>query len=108
VATARRAAAATITFYATVNTTSRYLRRSAKVGAIRDALMKNDVPGMIDAVSEGMVDALAVAGVPDDARRRLAPYMELADSICLAPPDQLIEPTETDRYREALLATFAD
>jgi len=36
-----------------------------------------------------------------------APYLELADSICLTPPDQLIDPAETDAYRRALLATFA-
>ena len=106
---ARRAAAATIAFYATVNTYEPlFAPFPREVGSIRDALMKNDVPGMVDAVTDEMVDALAVAGTPDDARRRLAPYMELADSICLAPPDQLVEPAETDRYREALLATFAD
>jgi probable F420-dependent oxidoreductase len=109
VAAARRAAAASIAFYATVNTYEPlFAPFPRQVGAIRDALMKNDVPGMIGAVTDEMVDSLAVAGAPDDARRRLAPYMELADSICLAPPDQLIEPAETDRYREALLATFAD
>jgi len=109
VGAARRAAAATIAFYATVNTYEPlFAPFPREVGAIRDAVMKNDVAGMVGAVTEEMVDAFAVAGAPDDARRRLAPYMELADSICLTPPDQLMEPSETERYREALLATFAD
>jgi probable F420-dependent oxidoreductase len=106
---ARRAAAATIAFYATVNTYEPlFAPFPREVAAIRQALMKGERGGMIDAVSDGMVDALAVVGAPDEARRRLGLYMELADSICLTPPDQLIEPAETDRYREALLATFAD
>jgi alkanesulfonate monooxygenase SsuD/methylene tetrahydromethanopterin reductase-like flavin-dependent oxidoreductase (luciferase family) len=63
---------------------------------------------MVGAVTEDMVDALAVAGRPDEVRRRIADYAGLADSICLSPPDQLIDPAETDRYRGALLATFAD
>ena len=106
---ARRAAAATIAFYATVNTYEPlFAQFPAEVAAIRQALMRGERGGMVDAVRDGMMDALAVVGAPEEARRRLGPYMELADSICLTPPDQLIEPAETDRYREALLATFAD
>jgi alkanesulfonate monooxygenase SsuD/methylene tetrahydromethanopterin reductase-like flavin-dependent oxidoreductase (luciferase family) len=108
-AAARRAAAATIAFYATVNTYEPlFAPFSREVSAIRGALLSNDVLGMIDSVTDEMVDAFAVAGTPDDARRKLAPYMALADSICLTPPDQLIDPGETDRYREMLLGTFAD
>jgi probable F420-dependent oxidoreductase len=106
---ARRAAAATIAFYATVNTYEPlFAPFPREVTAIREALMNGETSGMIDAVTDEMVDALAVAGPPDEARRRLAPYIELADSICLTPPDQLIDPAETDRYRETLLSTFAD
>ena len=63
---------------------------------------------MVDAVSDDMIDTFAVTGTQDDARRKLASYLDLADSICLTPPDQLISPAETDRYREALLSAFAD
>jgi probable F420-dependent oxidoreductase len=109
VAAARRAASATIAFYATVNTYEPLFAPFPKqVAAIREALARNDTKGMVGAVTEDMVDALAVAGRPDEVRRRIADYAGLADSICLSPPDQLIDPAETDRYREALLATFAD
>jgi probable F420-dependent oxidoreductase len=109
VAAARRAAAATIAFYATVNTYEPlFVPFPREVAGIRDALMRGESSGMIDAVTDEMVDSLAVTGTPDDARRRLGPYMELADSICLTPPDQLIDPAETARYREALLTAFAD
>ena len=37
---------------------------------------------------------------------KLETYGELADSLCLQPPNQLIDPAETEAYRQALLATF--
>ncbi|MDP2674502.1 MAG: LLM class flavin-dependent oxidoreductase [Dehalococcoidia bacterium] len=104
---ARRAAAATIAFYATVNT---YEPLFAAFGEeyrrIQSAVMRGDTAEMVDAVSEQMIDAFAVAGTPDEVRGKLSAYAELADSICLAPPDQLIDPAETEEYRRALLATF--
>ncbi len=104
---ARRAAAATIAFYATVNTYEPLFSGfPAEVQRIQAALMRGDTDGMIDAVSDEMVEAFAVVGTPDEARRKLAAYGDLADSICLTPPDQLIDPAETERYREALLTTF--
>jgi probable F420-dependent oxidoreductase len=109
VAAARRAAAATIAFYATVNTYEPLFAGFPKqVASIRDALVQKNTAAMVAAVTDNMIDAFAVAGPPGEVRQRLAPYAELADSICLAPPDQLIDPAETERYREALLATFAD
>ena len=104
---ARRAAAATIAFYATVNTYEPlFAAFPGEVARIQSALLRNDTEGMIAAVSAEMVDAFAVVGTPDEARKRVAAYGELADSICLSPPDQLIDPGETGAYREALLATF--
>jgi probable F420-dependent oxidoreductase len=109
VAKARRAAAATIAFYATVNTYEPlFAGFDREVQRIQDALRENNQTGMIDAVSDEMIDAFAVAGTPDEARRQLAPYLDLADGICLTPPDQLIDPAESDRYRLALIETFGD
>jgi probable F420-dependent oxidoreductase len=106
---ARRAAAATIAFYATVNTYEPlFARFPREVAAIRDALLTGDQQRMVDAVSDEMVDTLAVAGPPDEVKRKVGAYAQLADSICLSPPDQLIEPEQTELYREALLTTFAD
>jgi len=105
---ARRAAAATIAFYATVNTYEPLFARFAReVSAIQDALMRNDSAAMAAAVSDEMIDTFAAAGTADEVRKRIAPYLELADTICLTPPDQLIDPAESDRYREALLEAFA-
>jgi len=104
---AKRAAAATIAFYATVNTYEPlFTRFPAEVQAVQAALLHGDTTAMIDAVSDEMVEAFAVVGTPDEARRKLAPYAELADGICLTPPDQLVTPEEAAAYREALLGAF--
>ncbi|MBI2912908.1 MAG: LLM class flavin-dependent oxidoreductase [Chloroflexi bacterium] len=106
---ARRAAAATIAFYATVRTYEPlFAAFQPEVQRIQDALMRDDPAAMADAVSDEMVDAFAVAGTPDQARAKLAAYADLADTICLTPPDQHIDPQESAAYREALLATFAE
>jgi len=106
---ARRDAAATIAFYATVKTYEPvFAAFPGEVQRIQGAAMGNDSRAMIDAVSEEMIDAFAIAGDPDAARRKLAPYLDLADTICLTPPDQLIDPAESTRYREALLQTFGE
>jgi probable F420-dependent oxidoreductase len=106
-AAARRAAAATVAFYATVKTYEPLFRTFAsEYGRIQDADARGDTAAMVDAVSDQMIDAFTVAGTPDEAGASLAAYAELADSICLSPPDQLIDPVETNAYRQALLATF--
>jgi probable F420-dependent oxidoreductase len=107
VAAARRAAAATIAFYATVNTYEPlFARFPAEVRAIQGALMQGDTSAMADAVTDEMIETFAVVGTPDEARRKLAPYEELADSLCLTPPDQLVTPAEAAEYRAGLVDVF--
>ena len=104
---ARRAAAATIAFYATVKTYEPvFAAFPSEYGRIQEADLKGNTAAMVDAITDEMIDAFAVVGTPEEARRKLEAYAELADSICLQPPDQLIDPAETEVYRQALLATF--
>ncbi len=104
---ARRAAAATIAFYATVKTYEPlFAGFRSEYERIQAAVLRDDTEAMVDAVSEEMIEAFAVVGTPEEARRKLEAYAELADSLCLTPPDQLIDPAETEVYRQALLATF--
>ncbi len=106
-AAARRAAAATIAFYATVKTYEPlFADFRSEYERIQSAVLRDDTEAMVDAVSDEMIEAFAVAGTPDEAKREMEAYAELADSICLTPPDQLIDPAETEAYRQALLATF--
>ena len=76
--------------------------------AIRAALQRGDVPGMLDAVTEEMLDALVVAGTPDDVRRQLLPWEGLCDLLLLyCPPSLTMEPAETRANHEAIIAAFA-
>jgi probable F420-dependent oxidoreductase len=106
---ARRAAAATIAFYATVKTYEPlFASFPGEVRAIQEALLKGDTSGAAEAVSEDMIDTFAATGDADQVRAKVQPYLDLADTVCLSPPDQLIEPAETERYRQALLEVFGE
>ena len=106
-AAARHAAAATIAFYATVKTYEPlFTTFPSEYSRIQEADLRGDSAAMVDAVSDQMIDVFAVAGTPDEVGGKLGAYAELADSICLQPPDQLIDPAETAAYRRTLLATF--
>lgn len=104
---ARRHAAATIAFYATVNTYEPlFTPFPQEVARIREALLRGDHNAMTDAVTDEMIDTFAIAGTPDEVRRGLDPYTEFADTICLTPPDQNVPREAVQRYREALIETF--
>ena len=74
--------------------------------AIRAAMQRQDLPGMLNAVTEEMLDALVVAGTPEDVHRQLEPWAELCDLVLLyCPPD--LEPAEATANHEAIIAAFA-
>jgi alkanesulfonate monooxygenase SsuD/methylene tetrahydromethanopterin reductase-like flavin-dependent oxidoreductase (luciferase family) len=78
------------------------------VQKIRAALARGDIPGMVDAVTDEMVDALTFAGTPDEVRRQMASWEGLADVMLLyCPPALTMEPAETRATHEAILETFA-
>jgi probable F420-dependent oxidoreductase len=107
-ARARRAAAATIAFYATVTTYEPlFAAFPAEVQRIQAAAVRNDTAAMIEAVTDDMVETYAAAGDVDAVIKKLRPYAGLADSVILSPPDQLIAPEESERYRAAIIAAFA-
>jgi probable F420-dependent oxidoreductase len=104
---ARRAAAATIAFYATVQTYEPlFAAFPREVQAVQECLLRGDTEGATAAVSDEMIDTFAATGDADAVRAQVAPYLELADTVCLSPPDQLIAPQETERYRRALIEAF--
>jgi probable F420-dependent oxidoreductase len=104
---AKRAAAATIAFYATVNTYEPLFAAFVpEVQRIQEAAVRNDAAAMTDSVSEEMIEAFAVVGDADAARKKLAGYAGLADQVILSPPDQLIDPAQSEHYRQALIEAF--
>jgi probable F420-dependent oxidoreductase len=89
-AAARRRAAAQIAFYAVTKTYHAMLIQSGfdeEVAAIRNHWECNNQVGMVSAVSHRMIDALAIAGTPDEALDRYRSRWEpLYDSVVLYPP----------------------
>ena len=77
--TARRNAAAVIAFNSTVKTYRTVHRVSGferEAKAVRLAWSEGDFAGMVEAVSDEMVDAIALAGTPDEVRERFAQRWE--------------------------------
>jgi probable F420-dependent oxidoreductase len=92
---ARREVAAQIAFYASAKTYAPLLDRTgfgAEGEAIRAAFIQGDLDAMVAAVSERMVDALAVAGTPDDVRAALTRYDGLLDHVILYTPSFRLAP----------------
>lgn len=87
---ARREAATLIAFNSTVSTYQSILRlhgfdENAK--AIRSAWERRDWDGMIGAVSDEMIDTIALAGAPEEVRERFeADWADLYETPLLWPP----------------------
>ncbi len=109
VARARRSAAATIAFYATVTTYEPlFAGFPAEVARIQSAARNGDQGTMTDSVTDEMIDMFAAAGTVDDVRRKAREYLDVADTVILNPPDQLVDPVETQSYRRRLIEAFGD
>jgi probable F420-dependent oxidoreductase len=110
-AQARRWAAGTVAFYASVRTYRDVFafhghERVAEV--VQDRFRAGDTEGMLDAVPDDLVDAVALCGPPDRIRAGLAAYDGLVDAVKLAPPSQLVDTEVTRTTQTALLDLLAD
>jgi alkanesulfonate monooxygenase SsuD/methylene tetrahydromethanopterin reductase-like flavin-dependent oxidoreductase (luciferase family) len=87
---ARRAAAAVIAFNSTVKTyraTHQVSGFEREADTIRDAWSRRDPAAMVGAVSDEMIDAIALAGTPDEVRERFAERWEgVYERTLLWPP----------------------
>jgi alkanesulfonate monooxygenase SsuD/methylene tetrahydromethanopterin reductase-like flavin-dependent oxidoreductase (luciferase family) len=86
---ARRDAAAIIAFNSTVRTYAAVHRLHGweeHVERIRAAWQDGDFAGMVDAVPPEMVEAIAIAGTPAEAREQLAARAGLYERTLLWPP----------------------
>jgi alkanesulfonate monooxygenase SsuD/methylene tetrahydromethanopterin reductase-like flavin-dependent oxidoreductase (luciferase family) len=80
---------------------------AAQAQAIRDAFGRRDFPGMIQAVTDDMVAALALAGTKDDVRRQAQQFEGLADRVILYSPYFGIGVDETRANHAAMLEVFS-
>jgi probable F420-dependent oxidoreductase len=96
---AKRMAAGLVAFYATVRTYEPFFAFhgfGAEAARIQERFQEGDEKGMIEACPDEMVDALALAGTPDEVRARLNEYEGKADGMKLSPPTHLV-PVEVTR-----------
>lgn len=73
---------------------------------IRAAMARNDVQEALNAVTEEMVDALVLAGTPDDVHRQLEKFEDLFDTLLLVCPFFGVEPEETKANHQAIIEAF--
>ena len=92
---ARRDAAAMIAFYGSVKSYAGLFDAcgfAREAEAIRAAFAAGDVEAMVGAVSEAMVDELAVAGTPAQVGEQLRRFDGVVDEVVLSPPTFRVTP----------------
>jgi probable F420-dependent oxidoreductase len=107
---ARRWAAGLVAFYATVRTYEPFFEFHGFLEQARNcqaAFRAGDERALVDAVPDEMVDALTLAGTPDEVRERLARYDGLADAIKLSPPTHYVGDEVTRAVQEQLVEMVA-
>lgn len=106
---ARRAAKLQLAFYATTPNYAGILRlhgREAVVGEVRRAFVRGDRERMIRAIDDDLLDAIAIAGRPDEARDRLKAWQGLAETAVLAIPFFGVGAEFGRELWHAIVATF--
>lgn len=106
---ARRAAAGTVGFYATVRTYEGLFREHGfgdRLPAIRDAFLGGDQARLVEAVGEDMTDAFAAAGTVGQVRERARAYEGLADRLWATPPHHGQDSRQTARWQAGILEAF--
>ncbi|MEQ9620254.1 MAG: LLM class flavin-dependent oxidoreductase [Deltaproteobacteria bacterium] len=104
-----RAAKATVAFYATVLTYQPPFRLHGfekETQRVREAFLKGDTAGMIESVSDEMVDAFAVVGSADECRKKIERYREYIDLPVLSAPHYYLDFEEVKEYQKAILDVF--
>jgi probable F420-dependent oxidoreductase len=108
---ARREAAAQIAFYSSAKTYAPLLDScgfAAEGEAIRTAFAAGDWEAMVAAVSEAMVDAIALAGTPGEVRDRARRYEGLLDHLILYVPSYGISPERAVENAGALVRAMGE
>lgn len=107
---AKRWAAGLVAFYATVKTYVPFFEFHGfgeEAAKIQERFRAGNEEGMIDACSDEMVDALTLAGTPDEVRARLREYEGKADGVKLSPPTHLVDVEVTRQAQAAILEALS-
>lgn len=108
---ARQLAKHTIAFYATLPYFDIVLDPAGfaeQKHRIRAASGSMDIEAMIGAVSDEMVDALVLAGTPDQVREQAETFRGLVDNLILYAPTFFVEPEQTRNAHTNMISAFRD
>lgn len=108
---ARRAAKATIGFYATVKTYRRPFELagfSDQLEKIRNAYFDRDIKRMIESVPDDMVENFAIIGDEDHCREKIESYRKIIDLPILSVPHYFIDYQDVKKYQYELLRVFGN
>jgi probable F420-dependent oxidoreductase len=109
-ATARREAAAQIAFYVAPKAYGSVLEAcgfGAEAAAIRAAFHAGDHQAMVAAVSDAMLEQMAVAGTQDEVREALPKLEKRYDRAALYSPSFMLSPERVAENTAAIIETFA-
>jgi probable F420-dependent oxidoreductase len=109
-AQAREDAKRQIAFHATVRTYDRILELhgfAGKAAEIRERWRSFDLAAMTALVTDDMLEAMAVAGTPEECRDQLAQRATAVDRALLGAPVVATDPGRLRDYHAAILDTFA-
>ena len=107
---ARREARAQIAFYYTTRLYHTVLDVHGWRGVgetIADAFRRMDFQAMQEAVSDELLDAIALAGTPEDVRDQVAQWQGLSDHLLLYSPSVGMKPERVQENLTAIAETFA-
>jgi len=74
---------------------------------IRESFRSRDIAGIMKAIPDDMVDAIAIAGTPDECREALARYEGLIDVPVFYPPSFGLPGKDAKRARDHIIEAFA-
>jgi probable F420-dependent oxidoreductase len=106
---AREDAKRQVAFHATVRTYDRILDLHGftdEATRIRELWRSFDLPGMTALVTDEMLDAMAVAGTPEECRQRVAERAKSVDRLLLGAPVVATDPGRIREYHDAIVDTF--
>lgn len=98
-----------IAFHATVRTYDRILELhdfTAVAAEIRAHWKRFDLAAMTALVTDEMLDAMGIAGTPDECRQRLAERSRSSDRQLLGAPVVATDPGRIRDYHDAIIDTF--
>lgn len=99
-----------IAFYATVRTYAEFFEShgfGSQTRGVREAFHAGDVEGMIDCVTDEMVQTLTLTGTAGEVRDRLRQFAGMVDLLRLSAPHHFQPGEVTREYQQRIIGELA-